>query len=77
MDEQGCGLGCAVMNDQQEMVVGRDEAIYLYDPTGRGPCFAYDTPKSSLTWFKSSYLVIVSPPVTTSTHLSSGARASS
>ncbi|KAI9350402.1 hypothetical protein BD770DRAFT_157922 [Pilaira anomala] len=76
LDEQGCGLGCAVMNDAQEMVVGRDEAIYLYDPTGRGPCFAYDTPKSSLTWFKSSYLVIVSPPVTTSTHLSSGARAS-
>lgn len=64
------------MNDQQEMVVGRDEAIYLYDPTGRGPCFAYDTPKSSLTWFKSNYLVIVSPPVMTSTQLSTGARAS-
>ncbi|KAI8352515.1 hypothetical protein BD560DRAFT_408869 [Blakeslea trispora] len=77
LDEQGCGLGCAVMNDQQEMVVGRDEAIYLYDPTGRGPCFAYDTPKSSLTWFKSNYLVIVSPPVMTSANLSSsGARAS-
>ncbi|RCH86360.1 hypothetical protein CU098_007001, partial [Rhizopus stolonifer] len=76
LDEQGCGLGCAVMNDQQEMVVGRDEAIYLYDPTGRGPCFAYDTPKSSLTWFKSNYLVIVSPPVMTSTQLSTGARAS-
>ncbi|CAO3619108.1 unnamed protein product [Mucor hiemalis] len=76
LDEQGCGLGCAVMNDQQEMIVGRDEAIYLYDPTGRGPCFAYDTPKSTLKWFKSSYLVIVSPPVTTSTHLSSGAKAS-
>ncbi|KAI8997885.1 hypothetical protein BDB01DRAFT_864962 [Pilobolus umbonatus] len=76
LDEQGCGLGCAVMNDQQEMIVGRDEAIYLYDPTGRGPCFAYDTPKLSLSWFKSNYLVIVSPPVTTSTHLSSGARAS-
>ncbi|KAI8055580.1 uncharacterized protein B0P05DRAFT_479330 [Gilbertella persicaria] len=76
LDEQGCGLGCAVMNDQQEMVVGRDEAIYLYDPTGRGPCFAYDTPKSSLTWFKSNYLVIVSPPVMTSAQLSSGARAS-
>ncbi|KAI9033781.1 hypothetical protein CLU79DRAFT_725381 [Phycomyces nitens] len=76
LDEQGCGLGCAVMSDAQEMVVGRDEAIYLYDPTGRGPCFAYDTPKSSLTWFKSNYLVIVSPPVTTSTQLSSATRAS-
>ncbi|KAI8144964.1 hypothetical protein BJV82DRAFT_644062 [Fennellomyces sp. T-0311] len=74
LDEQGCDLGCAVMSDVQEMVVGRDEAIYFYDSTGRGPCFAYDTPKSSLTWFKSNYLVIVSPPVTTSTHLSSATR---
>ena len=62
------------MSDVQEMVVGRDEAIYFYDSTGRGPCFAYDTPKSSLTWFKSNYLVIVSPPVTTTSHLSSAAR---
>ncbi|KAF7729543.1 hypothetical protein EC973_004217 [Apophysomyces ossiformis] len=76
LDEQGCGLGCAVMSDAQEMVVGRDEAIYLYDLTGRGPCFAYDTPKSSMMWFKSHYLVIISPPVTTSSHLSSAARAS-
>ncbi|KAI8973574.1 hypothetical protein BDF20DRAFT_907097 [Mycotypha africana] len=76
LDEQGCGLGCAIMNDQQEMVVGRDEAIYLYDPTGRGPCFAYDTPKSSLTWFKSNYIIIVSPPVMTSANLSTGARES-
>ncbi|ORX60289.1 hypothetical protein DM01DRAFT_1361468 [Hesseltinella vesiculosa] len=62
LDEQGCGLGCAIMNDTQEMVVGRDEAIYFYDPTGRGPCLAYDSPKSYLLWFKSNYLIIVSPP---------------
>ncbi|CDH55166.1 vacuolar membrane protein [Lichtheimia corymbifera JMRC:FSU:9682] len=76
LDEQGCGLGCAVMSDSQEMVVGRDEAIYFYDSTGRGQCFAYDTPKSSMTWFKSNCLVIVSPPVTTSTQLSSASRSS-
>ncbi|KAI9309494.1 hypothetical protein BJ944DRAFT_172889 [Cunninghamella echinulata] len=74
LDDQGCGLGCAIMTDAQDMVVGRDEAIYLYDPTGRGPCFAYDTPKLSLTWFKSNYLIIVSPPVTTSTHFSTSSR---
>lgn len=50
------------------------QAIYLYDPTGRGPCFAYDTPKVSLTWFKSNYLIIVSPPVTTASHFSSSSR---
>ncbi|KAI8066851.1 hypothetical protein BC940DRAFT_326494 [Gongronella butleri] len=61
LDEQGCGLGCAIMTDAQEMVVGRDEAIYFYDPTGRGPCLAYDAPKSYLLWFKTNYLIIVSP----------------
>ncbi|KAI9272896.1 hypothetical protein BDA99DRAFT_545733 [Phascolomyces articulosus] len=76
LDEQGCDLGCAIMSDVQEMVVGRDEAIYFYDSTGRGPCFAYDTPKSSLTWFKSNYLVIVSPPVTTTSHLGGSSRTS-
>ncbi|ORZ19627.1 hypothetical protein BCR42DRAFT_459850 [Absidia repens] len=76
LDEQGCALDCAVMTDTQDMVVGRDEAVYLYDPTGRGPCYAYDTPKSSLTWFKSHYLMIISPPVTTSAQLSTPSRTS-
>ncbi|KAI9312216.1 hypothetical protein BX666DRAFT_1866701 [Dichotomocladium elegans] len=74
LDEQGCGLGCAIMSDSQEMVVGRDEAIYFYDSTGRGQCFAYDSPKSSMTWFKSNYLVIVSPPVTTTSNILSSGR---
>ncbi|KAI8328773.1 hypothetical protein BC941DRAFT_444279 [Chlamydoabsidia padenii] len=76
LDEQGCGLGCAIMTDTQDMVIGKDEAVYLYDPTGRGPCFAYDTPKSSLVWFKSHYLMIISPPVITSTQLSTPSRTS-
>lgn len=43
IDEQGSGLGCAVMDwDRREMVVARDEAIYLYGPAGRGACFAYE-----------------------------------
>ncbi|RUS22924.1 hypothetical protein BC937DRAFT_94921 [Endogone sp. FLAS-F59071] len=78
LDEQGCGLGCAVMSDAtSEMIVGRDEAIYFYDPTGRGQCFAYESLKSSLTWFKNNYLIIVSPPFSTAptTQLSAGTRA--
>ncbi|KAG2183841.1 hypothetical protein INT44_008852 [Umbelopsis vinacea] len=63
LDDQGCGLGCAVMSDSQDMILGRDEAIYQYDSTGRGPCFAYESPKTSLTWFKSTYLIITSPPL--------------
>jgi hypothetical protein len=39
------------------------QAIYQYDSTGRGPCFAYESPKTALTWFKSTYLIITSPPL--------------
>ncbi|CAG8564385.1 6147_t:CDS:2, partial [Cetraspora pellucida] len=43
IDEQGAALGCAVMSDTtHEMVVAKDEAIYFYEPDGRGPCFAYE-----------------------------------
>ena len=43
IDELGCGLGCATMDwDRREMVVARDEAIYLYGPEGRGACYAYE-----------------------------------
>jgi hypothetical protein len=43
VDELGCGLGCAVMDwERREMVLARDEAIYLYGPEGRGACYAYE-----------------------------------
>ncbi|CAG8480604.1 10621_t:CDS:10 [Diversispora eburnea] len=69
-----CDLGCAVMSDTtHEMVVAKDEAIYFYGPEGRGPCFAYDGAKSSVTWFKSN-LIIVSPPVSQPTRLTTASR---
>jgi hypothetical protein len=43
IDDLGCGLGCAAMDwDRRDMVVARDEAIYLYGPEGRGACYAYE-----------------------------------
>lgn len=43
VDEVGCGLGCAVMDPvAREMIVARDEAIYLCGPEGRGACYAYE-----------------------------------
>ncbi|CAJ0917859.1 15143_t:CDS:10 [Entrophospora sp. SA101] len=69
LDDQGCGLNCAVMSDTtHEMVVAKDEAIYFYGPDGRGSCFAYD-----VTWFK-SYLIIVAPPVSQPTRLTTTTR---
>ncbi|KAF9158723.1 hypothetical protein DFQ26_007306 [Actinomortierella ambigua] len=61
LDDQGGALGCVVMNElTHELAVARDEAIFLYGPDGRGPAFAFQGPKTYITFFK-SYLVSVSP----------------
>lgn len=40
LDEGGAGPGCAVVNQEGELIVGRDEAFYFNTLDGRGPCFA-------------------------------------
>jgi len=43
VDEVGCGLGCATMDWRaRDIVIARDEAIYLCGVDGRGPCYAYE-----------------------------------
>lgn len=43
MDEVGAGLGCAVMDwHARDIVVARDEAVYICGVEGRGACFAYE-----------------------------------
>ena len=47
-----------------QRLIGRgcgDDGIYYYGLHGRGPGYAYDTPKNSLSIFK-DYIAIVSPP---------------
>ncbi|KAG0349145.1 hypothetical protein BG004_001569 [Podila humilis] len=62
LDEQGGALGCAVLNDNtQELAIARDEGIYFYSPDGRGTAYAFDGPKTFISFYK-SYLVLVSPP---------------
>ncbi|CAG8604564.1 4777_t:CDS:10, partial [Ambispora gerdemannii] len=74
IDEQGCGLGCAIMSDTtHDMVIAKDEAIYFYTPDGRGPCFVYEGTKTSVIWFK-FYLIIVSPPASQPTRLTVSTR---
>jgi vacuolar protein sorting-associated protein 11 len=42
-DEVGTGLGCAVMDRHaREVIVAREEAIYLCGADGRGACYAYE-----------------------------------
>lgn len=58
LDDRGCELGCAVMSDTHDLCIGRKEAVYFYEPDGRGPCFAFEGEKKLLSWFR-GYLIIV------------------
>ena len=40
------------------MVIGRNEAVYFYEPDGQGPCYAFEGDKKLMGWFR-SYLVVV------------------
>ncbi len=43
VDEIGTGLGCASMDWRgKDIVVARDEAIYVCNTEGRGNCWAYE-----------------------------------
>ncbi|KAH9910785.1 uncharacterized protein BXZ73DRAFT_93587 [Epithele typhae] len=62
VDEIGAGLGCANMDwKAREVVVARDEAIYLCGTESRGACFAYEGLKSRIHTYR-NYIVIISPP---------------
>ena len=43
VDEIGTGLGCTTMDSKaKDIIVARDEALYLCGIDGRGPCYAYE-----------------------------------
>jgi len=44
-----------------DMIIAREEAIYLANTDGRGPSYALEGPKSSILTHK-GYIVITSPP---------------
>ncbi|KAJ7785937.1 hypothetical protein B0H16DRAFT_1681201 [Mycena metata] len=66
VDDIGCGLGCAAMDWRgHDVVVAREEAIYVCGVESRGACYAYEGHKSFIRSHL-NYLVIVSPPITPS-----------
>lgn len=66
VNEIGCGLGCATMDRAaRDLVIARDEAIYVCGTEGRGSSYALEGRKLSL-GAHGGYLVIVSPPFTPS-----------
>ena len=62
VEDSGCDVGCMTVDKRNgDIVVVRDDAIYYYGVDGRGPCYAYDGPKSLVAIYK-DYVALVSPP---------------
>ena len=62
LEDTGCGVDCMTVDRSSgEIVVVRDDAIYLYGVSGRGPSFAYEGPKQLVKVFQ-NYVAVVSPP---------------
>ena len=66
LEDTGCGVGCMTVDKEtKDVIVVRDDAIYIYGATGRGPSFAYEGPKQLVSTF-GNYLALVSPPKSSS-----------
>lgn len=59
IDQIGTEGRCVAMSDNQDLVIGRPEAVYFYEVDGRGPCWAFEGSKQFIAWFR-GYLVVVS-----------------
>ncbi|PGH17107.1 hypothetical protein AJ80_04982 [Polytolypa hystricis UAMH7299] len=65
LEDIGCGVGCMSFdNETGDVVIAREDAIYTYGAKGRGPSFAFDSPKSLINVFR-EYVAILCPPKTT------------
>uniref|UniRef100_A0A093VNI3 Vacuolar protein sorting-associated protein 11 like n=1 Tax=Talaromyces marneffei PM1 TaxID=1077442 RepID=A0A093VNI3_TALMA len=64
LEDAGCALGCMALDKETgDILIAREDAIHTYGLRGRGPSFAYDSPKHSLNLFK-GYVALVCPPKT-------------
>lgn len=62
LEDTGCGVGCmAPDSDVGGVMIAREDAIYTYGSRGRGPSYAFDSPKTSINVFRDN-LALVCPP---------------
>lgn len=62
LDERGCAVGCMTLEpSSNDVIVGRDDAIYVYGPRGKTTSYAYECSKKLVSVHK-DYVLIVSPP---------------
>lgn len=65
LEDAGCAWGCMALDkDTGDILIARDDAIHTYGLRGRGPSFAFDSPKETLNLFR-GYVALVCPPKTT------------
>ena len=66
LEEAGCAVDCmSVDKVSRDVVVARDDGIYYYGLHGRGPAYAYESPKKAITVHK-DYIAVISPSQTNS-----------
>ena len=62
LEDTGCGLGCMTLDKEtSDILIAREDAIYSYGPRGRGPSYAFESPKTSIKSFR-DYVALVCPP---------------
>lgn len=61
LDDVGAALNCCTMLPNGQLVIARDEAIFVYGQEGRGQSYFYEGSKSAISTFH-NYIVITSPP---------------
>lgn len=62
LEDTGCGLGCMTLDKETgDVLIAREDAVYTYGPRGRGPSYAFESPKTSINAFR-DYVALVCPP---------------
>ncbi|KAJ6164785.1 hypothetical protein N7470_003457 [Penicillium chermesinum] len=62
LEDSGCALGCMTLNHESgDILIAREDAIYTYGLRGRGPSYAFESPKTSINGFR-DYVALVCPP---------------
>lgn len=62
LEDTGCGLGCMTLDKETgDILIAREDAVYTYGPRGRGPSYAFESPKTSINSFR-DYVALVCPP---------------
>ena len=62
LDTVGCVKGLCVsplsFNSETHFVTGQQDAVYCYNPEGRGQCYAFEGKKRLIHWFR-GYLTVI------------------